>query len=366
MKKFLFLLLLPAFSMAQVNKPAAPSKGFTLTGNIKGLKDSTLVFLVNPLSDNKVLATAYSKKGNFFMFGKVEQPEMYQLSFTGYTDVKELFVSNVALTVTGDTKNLKSLKLAGSAVQKDYETYQQKFDPLRDQLDKLANKLRSMPASIQRDSLINVFEMGKQNVVKVVGDFVKTRSASYVSPYVLYVTSPVVTDMSVLEERYNALQPEIKESFYGKQLQGLLTQSKVGLEGTQAVDFTQNDTANHPVSLSSFKGKYVLVDFWASWCGPCRLENPAVVAAYNEYKSKNFTVLGVSLDQVRQKWIDAINKDNLTWTHVSDLKYWSNEVAQLYKIQGIPANMLIDPNGKIIARNLRGEQLHATLKQVLK
>jgi len=143
-------------------------------------------------------------------------------------------------------------------------------------------------------------------------------------------------------------------------------QASIGMEGSQAVDFTQNDTANKPVSLSSFKGKYVLVDFWASWCGPCRKENPAVVAAFNTYKDKNFTILGVSLDQNRDKWLEAIKVDNLTWTHVSDLKFWSNEVAQLYKIQGIPANMLIDPNGKIIARNLRGEDLMQKLQQVLK
>ena len=138
------------------------------------------------------------------------------------------------------------------------------------------------------------------------------------------------------------------------------------MEGTQAVDFTQNDTANNPVSLSSFKGKYVLVDFWASWCGPCRHENPAVVEAYNKYKEKNFTILSVSLDQNKDKWKQAIKADNLTWTHVSDLKYWQNEVAQLYHIQSIPANMLIDPSGKIIARDLRGAALYEMLGKMLK
>jgi peroxiredoxin len=152
---------------------------------------------------------------------------------------------------------------------------------------------------------------------------------------------------------------------YAAELRKIVFSEKIGAEGTMAVDFTQNDTANRPVSLSSFKGKYVLVDFWASWCRPCRIENPAVVAAYNEFKDKNFTVLGVSLDQSRDNWINAIHADNLTWSHVSDLKSWSNEVAQLYKIQGIPANMLLDPNGKIIARNLRGEDLHNKLKQLL-
>jgi peroxiredoxin len=135
--------------------------------------------------------------------------------------------------------------------------------------------------------------------------------------------------------------------------------------GQIAPDFIQNDPEGKPVSLKEFRGKYVLVDFWASWCGPCRMENPNVVQAYQRYKSKNFTVLGISLDRDKPKWLQAIKDDNLTWPHVSDLKFWQNEVAQLYQVSSIPQNFLLDPEGRIIGKNLRGAALDQFLEKTL-
>jgi peroxiredoxin len=141
---------------------------------------------------------------------------------------------------------------------------------------------------------------------------------------------------------------------------------KKSLPSNKAADFTQPDVNGNPVSLSQFKGKYVLVDFWASWCQPCRIDNPNVVRAFNEFKDKNFTILGVSLDQNKDAWQKAIQKDGLTWTHVSDLKFWDNAAATLYGVQGIPYNVLVDPQGNIIAENLHGEEIVQTLRQVIK
>ncbi len=136
--------------------------------------------------------------------------------------------------------------------------------------------------------------------------------------------------------------------------------------GGMAPDFSMADTEGKPFSLSQLKGKYVLVDFWASWCGPCRAENPNVVATYNKYKDKNFTVLGVSLDDNKDKWLQAIKADNLTWKHVSDLKGWENATVKLYGYDGIPYNVLLDPEGKIIATSLRDAALPAKLAEILK
>ena len=143
-------------------------------------------------------------------------------------------------------------------------------------------------------------------------------------------------------------------------------QKTQSLVGQQAPEISLPDVSGKEIKLSSFKGKYVLVDFWASWCGPCRRENPNVVKAYNKYKDKNFTILGVSLDEEKDQWQKAIQNDGLTWTQISDLKYWSSVVVPLYHIEGIPYNVLVDPNGKIIEENLRGLMLDVKLEKILK
>ena len=152
----------------------------------------------------------------------------------------------------------------------------------------------------------------------------------------------------------------------GQYIGKIIEDGKLNGAGTLLADFSQPDTSGVPVSLSSLRGNYVLVDFWASWCGPCRQENPNLVAAYNKYKSKKFTVLGVSLDKAKESWIDAIKMDGLTWTHISDLQGWSNAVAQQFQIFSIPQNFLLDPNGKVIGKNLRGAALEKKLEKVLR
>jgi len=165
---------------------------------------------------------------------------------------------------------------------------------------------------------------------------------------------------------YEALTPAIKNTDAGKAWGERIAKLKAVALGATAPEFAEADTSGKIINLSSFRGQYVLIDFWASWCGPCRRENPNVVKAYNHYKGQKFTILGVSLDKpnAKEKWLAAIHKDGLTWNHVSDLKFWDSKAAGLYAVRGIPQNFLIDPNGKIIAKNLRGDDLEDKLADI--
>ena len=177
--------------------------------------------------------------------------------------------------------------------------------------------------------------------------------------------------MDVMSNKDKQLTNESANAIIQTTLQEIAQKKQTEVDGGDLMgktipDFEQADINGKMVNIKSLRGKYVLIDFWASWCGPCRGENPNVVNAYNKYKSKNFTVLGISLDKTKDAWVDAVKKDGLVWQQLSDLKFWSNAVAQQFGIQSIPQNYLIDPNGIVIGKNLRGEELEAKLASILK
>jgi peroxiredoxin len=205
-------------------------------------------------------------------------------------------------------------------------------------------------------------EKNKEQVV-----FIRRHPDYFISLLALAeVIGPLPTDVPALKKLFNKLDKGLRLTATGIKTKTALDKFDAVSIGRTAPGFSAPDTSGRLVDLSDYRGKYVLLDFWASWCGPCREENPVVVKAWKEFRGKNFDILSVSLDQPGKKeaWLKAIHDDQLTWQHVSDLKYWNNEVAQLYAVRSIPQNFLIDPQGKIIAANLRGEALYKKLTEL--
>jgi peroxiredoxin len=343
----------------------AQTGGYELDGAVTGFAEGTVVKITNG-NDNSDMASGKIANGKFVIKGTVDEPTLCKLAIGSETP-QYVYVENKKMTITGSKTNIQHLKVTGSSAHNDFMKFQEIFNPLMTTLNTTVNAINKATQRPQYDALMKVYDSTKGVVQKRIDEFITSKPKSIVSPFVLLVTADMYDDPLLLEKRYNSLDPSVKNYSVSKNLYSYIQYNKVGAVGTTAIDFTQPDTTGTPVTLSSFRGKYVLVDFWASWCGPCRAENPNVVENFNQFRQKNFTVLSVSLDKPggKDNWLGAIHKDNLTWTQVSDLQFWNNAAAQLYRVNSIPFNMLIDPSGKIIAKNLRGELLHSKLCEVL-
>lgn len=359
MKKLIAgFFLIPGAVMAQ-------QKGFVITGTVTGLPDKSKVSLVDMNKPTDTLAKGLVNKGVFVLKGSIAEPNLHQLNFDVAGKKSVVFMGNDNVTIKGNIDNVKDLEVKGSAAQNDFNEFQKIFNPLFQTLTTLNQTMYATPNQQPNDSLVGVYKTTFDATVTAIDKFVTDKKASPVTPFMLVVTRELEQDPITLEKRFNQLIPASKKGFYGKILEEGIAGSKIGAVGSDAIEFTQNDTTGKPVSLNSFRGKYVLIDFWASWCKPCRMENPNVVTAFNKFKGKNFTVLGVSLDKSRDNWLQAIKDDGLAWTQVSDLQYWNNAAARKYKIESIPQNYLVDPNGKIVGKNLRGQDLEAKLCELL-
>lgn len=360
------------FSFAQ-KQPAEKMFTFKVDGTIRNFPGKT-IYIHHKWNDKDYTDSAKVNGGKFAFTLKSAEPNMYW--FSAVRDIAAqpncIFFADEspvkANLIGGDS--LAYSRIEAGQTEKDYLDY-------RVMINNLVMLQQKMQADFNAASQSG--DINAQNAIKAeymnlnaqfisgIKEFVKAHPKSAVSGYVIYTDfnnqNIPVTD---LEEALSYLDKSMQNTKFVKLATKRVNEVHGTTVGYPANNFSQTTADGKLVSLSDFKGKYVLIDFWASWCRPCRMENPNVVAAYNRFKDKGFTVLGVSMDSNRDPWLAAIQQDGLSWTQVSDLKGWGNEVGKMYGVTGIPQNYLIDKDGKIVAKDLRGAALDEKLAEIIK
>ena len=382
MQKIFFSILI-VFVLAACSHPA--KKQFEISGTIKN-GDNKIVYLQEtPLGSGQQLiidSSTINNNGSYHLTGKASEENLYSLFIKNKT-YPFAFVINDApkITVNADAGEQNNYTIQGSPETESLKKFLDEANDKYAEIYFLGQKRDSLQKAGAPDSVMSEIDTEGNSRWKEFHDYVTGFIQNSSSPVSCFLALNNYNQIFTPTD-YQALLNNIVKRFpKHKGIAAIkeMTERQIALAkqksqevqeadwvGKQAPDLALPDANGKEVKLSSFKGKYVLVDFWASWCLPCRKENPNVVEAYNKYKDKNFTILGVSLDKEKGDWMNAIQKDNLSWTQVSDLREWNSLAVSTFNFDGIPFNVLVDPDGKVIAESLRGEDLDKKLDEVLK
>lgn len=364
MKRILLPLAAIAISLAACDT----TPKYTIAGTVEGEQTGKVLLLKFEGRTADTLAQAEITEGKFTMTGTVDSLTEAFVVVEGKRGGTPIFVENVNFTATLNPASPTDNKIEGSETQN-----------LANQFFAISNETRkgqmelskeySAAAQAKDTAKMRDVEARYEELSKTASEksdaLAKANADTYVAAYML-ASQMGGLDLDALTEKYNALGEKAKASVHGKNIADRITKLNAVAIGQVAPDFTLNTPAGEALSMQSIKGKVKLIDFWASWCGPCRGENPNVVKMYEEFHPKGLEILGVSLDNNQEAWVKAIEDDKLTWMHVSDLKGWGSEAAQLYAVSGIPHTVLLDENNVIVAKDLRGDALKAKIAEMLK
>lgn len=344
---------------------------FQINGFIDGAEKTT-VYLQEVVNNSLVTIDSTSlREGKFRFRGRVKTPDLYGIKVGSNEDLILLFLENSTISITGNYDRLSESKVEGSSNHDLIVAFNHKFEEKNQKIQDITFRYQSaamngiLTPSLEED-LISEYNAANEEILSFIKGFVKENNKSVVAAFITMRHLVPVISVEALDSIVSTFPESIHTSTYVTQAKEMLEVEKRNAIGQPYTDFTLPDTNGKPITLSNLVGsKYLLVDFWAAWCGPCRNKNPQLVELYSQYKEKGLEIIGVSLDNSRDAWINAITQDGLTWLQVSDLRGWESDVARLYGIRSIPANVLLDSNGIIVAKNLRDSQFQEKFSELM-
>jgi len=360
------LLAILVFILTVFSCQSAKDK-FSIKGTIAGVETGKVYLQKIVDGRPQSIDTSDVVAGKFSFKGKMELPDIRLLKLNEQDYFGQLFLDNSNVKVVAQKDSLRSTKITGSPSQDIFQIYLTELERINKDIAKLQAKYQAAMSKANVDEAKKAEIDGTalmDNMKVFTKNFVKEHNKSVVAAYIALVQLSSQIEGAELDSIVTKFPAEISKSVYVIKVKEIADAMKKTSIGAVAPDFTMNDPEGKPIQLSSLRGKVVMIDFWASWCGPCRQENPNVVKLYQKYHDKGFEILGVSLDKTKEEWVKAIKADQLSWLHVSDFQFWQNTAARLYSVNEIPQSFLLDKDGKIIAKGLRGDLLAAKLNEL--